>query len=166
MIHLRIANEHDTRQLDRALWLFLLLVLGHFSEHIAQIYQIYILGWLPSDAGGILGLWFPWLVTSEYLHLFYNGLTLLGIGLFWPGLHGRARLWWGITAVFATWHLFEHLILQYQYLTGHFWFGRSVQTGIGQLWFPRAELHFVYNLLVFVPMMIAYGYHFYQIKNR
>ena len=145
---------------EAALWLFLVVVLGHFSEHIVQVYQIYGLGWLPSEAGGILGLKFPFLVTSEWLHIFYNGLTWIGVMLLRHGFKNKGKLWWNITILFATWHLFEHLILQYQYMTGDFWFGRAVQTGIGQLWFPRPELHFVYNMLVFTPMMIAYYYAF------
>ncbi|MEM7116738.1 MAG: hypothetical protein AAF614_30165 [Chloroflexota bacterium] len=151
---------------EQALWLFLLLVLGHFSEHVVQIYQIYIMGWLPSEAGGILGLKFPFLVTSEYLHIFYNGFTWLGVMLLRHGLKGQARTWWNVTILFASWHLFEHILLQYQYMTGDFWFGRTVQTGIGQLWFPRPELHFVYNLLVFTPMMLAYAYHFYSTTQK
>lgn len=147
---------------ERVLWLFLVLVLGHFSEHIVQIYQIYGLGWLPKDAGGILGLQFPFLVTSEYLHIFYNGLTWVGVVLLRSGIKGRALTWWNITLAFASWHLFEHIILQYQYMSGNFWFGATVQTGIGQLWFPRPELHFVYNLTVFTPMMLTYYYYFYR----
>jgi hypothetical protein len=42
-----------------------------------------------------------------------------------------------------------------QYLTGYYLFGAPHQISILQLWFPRAELHFVYNLLVFIPMVIA-----------
>lgn len=149
-----------------ALWFFLVIVLGHFSEHIVQMYQIYALGWLPSEAGGILGLKYPFLVTSEYLHIFYNGLTWVGVYLLRKGFKGIARTWWQITLLFASWHLLEHIILQYQYMTGHFWFGQTVQTGIGQLWFPRPELHFVYNLLVFMPMMIAYFCCFYRKEAR
>jgi hypothetical protein len=158
----QLLNVLNDQWHEQALWLFMMIVLGHFSEHIVQIYQIYILGWLPTEAGGILGLKFPFLVTSEYLHIFYNGLTWIGILLLRQGFKNQARIWWHITLVFASWHLFEHIILQYQYMTGHFWFGRTVQTGIGQLWFPRPELHFVYNLSVFIPLMVAYCYKFYR----
>ena len=147
---------------EKGLWLFLIIVFGHWSEHFVQIYQIYVLGWLPKDAGGILGLWYPFLAQSEILHIVYNGATWIGRFMLLPGLTGRVRTFWKWTIAFASWHLFEHLLLQYQYLTGNFFFGATVQTGIGQLWFPRPELHFVYNLMVFIPMVFAYYYYFKQ----
>jgi hypothetical protein len=33
------------------------------------------------------------------------------------------------------------------------------QTSILELFFPREELHFIYNLVVFVPMVIAVHYY-------
>jgi hypothetical protein len=147
---------------QKGLWVFMIIVFGHWSEHLAQIYQIYVLGWLPKDAGGILGLWYPWLAQSEVLHIAYNGSVWIGLILLFGGMTGKARTWWIVTLALQCWHLFEHLLLQYQYVTGNFFFGATVQTGIGQLWFPRPELHFAYNLVVFIPMVVAYYYYFNQ----
>ena len=58
------------------------------------------------------------------------------------------------------WHFFEHVLLQAQWLAGVYLFGAAQQISIGQLWFPRPELHFVYNLIVFVPLVIAMIHHF------
>ncbi|MEZ4732405.1 MAG: hypothetical protein R3E79_35280 [Caldilineaceae bacterium] len=138
-----------------ALWLYLVLVLGHWSEHVMQIYQVYVLGWLPQQAGGILGLWYPWLAAAEILHFVYNGLQLAGLVALRPGVRGPARPWWNIALGAQVWHFFEHLLLQVQWLTGLYLFGASQQMGIGQLWFPRLELHFMYNLIVFLPTIIA-----------
>lgn len=137
------------------LWLFMVIVLGHWLEHLTQIYQIYAMGWMPKAAGGVLGLWFPWLATSEVLHSVYNLLLWGGILLLQPGFHGAARRWWNIALLVQSWHFFEHILLQVQWLTGVYIFGASKQISIGELWFPRPELHFVYNLLVFAPLVIG-----------
>ena len=144
----------------RALSLFMLIVAGHWVEHLTQIYQIYILGWLPKEAGGVLGLWFPTLNSSEVLHFTYNLLLLGVILLLRPGFSGRSRKWWNGALIAQIWHFFEHVLLQVQWLTGVYLFGAAQQISIGQLWFPRPELHFVYNLIVFVPLVIAMIHHF------
>jgi hypothetical protein len=140
---------------ERALWLFMVIVLGHWLEHLTQIYQIYVLGWVPKMAGGALGLWFPWLTSSEVLHFSYNFLLWGGILLLHPGFRGASRRWWTIALVAQSWHFFEHFLLQAQWLTGVYLFGAAKQMGIGELWFPRPELHFVYNLIVFVPLLLG-----------
>lgn len=151
---------------EKALWVYLVIVLGHFSEHAVQIYQVYIMGWLPKQAGGILGLWLPWLAESEILHIAYNGSMWIGILLLARGISGNAKTFWKIALVLQTWHLFEHIILMYQYLTQNYWFGGTVQTSIGQIWFPRVELHFMYNFIVFVPLMIACFLYFRNLKQK
>lgn len=140
---------------ERVLWLYMVIVLGHWSEHLLQIYQIYVLGWLPKEAGGVLGVWFPALVTSEVLHFTYNLFLWGGILLLRPGFRGQARQWWNGALALQSWHFFEHALLQVQWLTGIYLFGASKQMGIGELWFPRVELHFMYNLIVFVPMIVG-----------
>lgn len=149
-----------------ALWLYMVLVLGHWSEHVMQIYQVYILGWLPKQAGGILGLWYPWLAAAEILHFVYNGLQLAGLVALRPGIRGRARPWWNVALGAQVWHFFEHLLLQLQWLTGIYLFGASQQMGIGQLLLPRLELHFLYNLVVFLPTVVAFVLYFRSFQER
>jgi hypothetical protein len=142
-----------------ALWIFMLVIVAHWLEHVLQIYQIYGLGWSPATAGGILGVIYPQLVESEILHFVYDFIQWAGIVLLRPGFKGRARTIWTIAMVAQTWHYIEHVLLMGQYLTGYYFFGAAKQTSILQYWFPRAELHFVYNLLVFIPMVIAVHYY-------
>jgi hypothetical protein len=151
---------------QRVLWLFMIIVLGHWLEHISQLYQMYVLGWLPKAAGGALGLWFPALTSSETLHFGYNLLLWVGILLLRPGFSGSARRWWTVALVAQSWHFFEHFLLQVQWLTGFYLFGAAKQTGIGELWFPRPELHFAYNLIVFVPLVIAMFLYFQPPSRR
>jgi hypothetical protein len=143
-----------------ALWFYMLVIVAHWLEHVLQIYQIYGLGWAPEKAGGILGVIYPQLIESETLHFVYDFIQWAGIIILAPGFRGpRARLFWNIAMVVQTWHYIEHVLLMGQYLTGYYLFGAPHQISVLQLWFPRAELHFAYNLLVFVPMVIAVHYY-------
>jgi hypothetical protein len=145
----------------RALQIFLVIILAHWAEHLAQAYQVYVLGWPPHKAGGALGQAFPWLVHSETLHYGYAVIMLVGIWALLPGFVGRARQWWLVALVIQFWHHIEHALLQDQVIFGHNLFGRAVPTSILQLWFPRLELHLFYNTLVFIPMMVGMYYHLY-----
>ena len=143
----------------RALAVFMVIVLGHFAEHIAQLFQIYVLGWPVAKARGVLGLPFPWLVTSEVMHYGYAVLMLIGLIILRRGFAGRAKTWWTVALVVQVWHHFEHLLLQIQAITGHYFFGRSAPTSLLQLFVSRAELHMFYNTVVLVPMLFAMVWH-------
>lgn len=142
-----------------ALWIFMMIIVAHWLEHVMQIYQIYGLGWAPAIAGGILGVIYPKLIESESLHFFYDFVQWGGIVVLLAGFTGRARTFWTVAMIVQTWHYIEHVLLMGQYLSGYYLFGAAKQTSILQLWFPRPELHFVYNLLVFIPMVIAVHYY-------
>jgi hypothetical protein len=141
-----------------ALNLFLVVVLAHWTEHIAQAVQIWVLGWPLPEARGALGLAYPWLVKSEWLHYGYALVMLAGLFLLRGGFVGRARTWWLVALGIQFWHHIEHLLLLLQAQTGAF-FGRSAPTSILQLLVPRVELHLFYNTAVFLPMVIALIYH-------
>ena len=145
----------------RALNLFMVVVLGHWAEHLAQAYQIYVLGWPRLRAGGVLGLFYPWLVSSEVLHYGYALVMLIGIWTLREGFTGTSRKWWTIALVIQFWHHIEHAVLQWQALTHHCWFGSPVPVSFLQLLFPkfRVEIHLFYNAIVFIPMMIGMYYH-------
>jgi hypothetical protein len=157
----RIQEHHEI-----ALWLYMVIVFGHWVEHVAQVYQVYIMGWLPKEAGGALGLWFPKLAEAEVLHFTYNLFLLTGIILLRSGFRNRARTFWNLALIAQGWHFFEHTLLQIQWLTGYYLFGASEQIGIGQLWLPRVELHFLYNLIVFIPMVIGMVYYLYPSEDK
>ena len=142
-----------------ALGIFMVVVLAHWSEHIAQAYQIWVLHWPVPKARGLLGLPFPWLVTSEWMHYGYALIMLIGLFLLRPGFAGRAKAWWTVALVIQFWHHFEHLLLLIQAQTHHYFWGRAVPTSILQLVYPRVELHLFYNSIVFLPMVIAMYYH-------
>lgn len=152
----------------RALNLFMLVVLAHWAEHLAQAYQIYVLGWPRPRAGGVMGLFFPWLVSSEVLHYGYAVVMLIGIWTLRRGFSGTSLKWWTVALVIQFWHHIEHFVLQWQALTHHYWFGSPVPISFLQLLFPkfRVEIHLFYNAIVFIPMMIGMYYHMFPPKGE
>src|SRR5690606_12307099 len=144
---------------ERGLQIFMAIVLAHWAEHLAQAFQIYVLGWPRPQAGGVLGLFFPWLVSSEVLHYGYALVMLIGIWVLRSGFVGRARTWWMISFGIQFWHHIEHALLQGQALIVEYLFNSPVPISIAQLFIPRVELHLIYNTLVFIPMVIGVYYH-------
>ena len=142
-----------------SLWVFMAIVIAHWAEHLAQAVQIWVLGWERPEAGGFLGLLFPWLAKSEALHYGYAIIMLAGLLLLRPGFTGRARTWWDVAIVIQFWHHIEHALLLGQAVAGANLFGSDVPVSIAQLVVPRAELHLLYNGLVFIPMVVAMVLH-------
>ncbi|MCY9784418.1 hypothetical protein KIK06_10995 [Nocardiopsis sp. EMB25] len=149
----------NTRGHRAGLRIFMVIVLAHWAEHLAQAAQIYALDWPVPEARGVLGIPFPWLVTSEWLHYGYALVMLAGLFLLLPGFTGRSRTWWWISLGIQIWHHFEHLLLLIQALIGANIAGLDAPTSLVQLIIPRVELHLLYNSLVFAPMVVALYLH-------
>ena len=144
---------------ERALQLFMVVVLGHWAEHLVQAYQIWYLHWPRAKAGGILGLFYPWLIQSEVLHYGFAIVMLIGIWVLRKGFTGRSRTWWTISLGIQFWHHIEHLLLITQATLHHNFWHKPVPFSFLQLVFPRVELHLFYNTVVFIPMVIGMYYH-------
>jgi hypothetical protein len=151
---------------ERALQILMAIVLAHWGEHLAQAYQIYVMGWPRAKANGILGLWYPWLIKSEVLHYVYALLMLIGIWVLRKGFSGKARTWWTVALVIQFWHHIEHFLLISQAALHHNLFGRPVPMSVLQFFVPRVELHLFYNSIVFIPMVIAMYYHMFPAENE
>jgi hypothetical protein len=149
----------NTRLHKTALMIFMVVVIGHWAEHLTQAVQIYLLDWPRPKAGGVLGLAFPWLVSSEWLHYGYAIVMLAALVALRHGFTGRARTWWNVAMWLQVWHHLEHFLLLLQALTGANLMGKPVPTSVAQLVFPRVELHLFYNAVVFAPMVVAMVYH-------
>ena len=154
-------DKLNSRWHERALQLFMLVVLGHWAEHLAQAVQIYWLGWPRPQAGGVLGLWYPWLVGSEVLHYGYAVVMLIGIWVLRKGFTGVSRKWWSAALVIQFWHHIEHALLQGQVLFHHNILGSPIPLSFLQIAFPtsRVEIHLFYNAVVFIPMVVGMYYH-------
>lgn len=140
----------------------MVIVLAHWAEHLAQAWQIYVLGWPHHHARGVLGLRYPWLVDLEILHYGYALTMLIGIWLLRAGFKGVSRRWWTAALVIQLWHHMEHVLLISQAISRHNLFGSPVPTSLLQVFFPRVELHLFYNTVVFVPMVVAVYWHLLQ----
>ncbi|MFE9244668.1 hypothetical protein [Nocardiopsis sp. NPDC006938] len=149
----------NTRHHRTCLWLFMVVVVAHWAEHLVQAVQVYVLDWPLEEARGVLGIPFPWLVTSEWMHYGYALVMLVGLLILMPGFTGRSRTWWKITTGIQVWHHFEHLLLLVQALGGTNIAGREAPTSLIQLVAPRLELHLFYNAVVFAPMVVAMYLH-------
>lgn len=158
------AGLHDklnARWHKRALQLFMVVVLAHWAEHLTQAVQIYALGWPRPAAGGVLGLWFPWMVSSEALHYAYAVVMLVGLWVLRKGFTGLSLKWWTAALVIQFWHHIEHALLQAQVIFNHNLLGSPVPLSFLQMALPtaRVEIHLFYNAAVFLPMVVGMYYH-------
>jgi hypothetical protein len=151
---------------ERALWAYTAVVLAHWAEHLAQTFQIYVLGWAVPDARGVLGLWFPALVKLEVLHYGYALVMLVGFWILRKGFVGQSYRWWMLAFWIQFWHHIEHALLQGQALAQHNIAGSPVPLSLAQLLIPRVELHLFYNTIVFVPMVMAMFFHMFPLAGE
>jgi hypothetical protein len=156
----------NTRWHKPALLTFMAIVIAHWGEHLFQAYQIYVMHWPRPKALGMLGLVYPWLVKSETLHYGYALIMLIGLWVLRKGFTGVSHTWWMVAFWIQFWHHIEHGVLQYQAITGHYWFHSPVPTSFAQLWIPRVELHLLYNTIVFIPMVMAMYYHMFPAEGE
>ncbi|HVH09679.1 MAG TPA: hypothetical protein VM736_07775 [Gemmatimonadales bacterium] len=137
------------------------IVIVHWGEHLFQAYQVFVLHWPRSKAMGMIGLMWPWLMMSEWLHYGFALIMLVGLWVLRKGFVGLGHTWWMIAFWIQFWHHIEHALLFFQVQTHHYLFGGAVPTSIAQIWIPRVELHLFYNAVVFIPMLIGMYYHVY-----
>ena len=156
----------NTRWHERALQVFMFIVLAHWAEHLFQAYQIFVMGWPRPKANGLVGLFYPGLIKSESLHYGYAVVMLIGIWVLRKGFTGVALKWWTAALVIQFWHHIEHFLLIWQATFHHNFWGRPVPCSVLQLMFPRVELHLFYNSVVFVPMVIGMYYHMFPPANE
>ena len=152
----------------RAVLVYFVIVIGHFSEHLVQVAQVFLFGWARSEAGGILGLYLSGVAEIELLHITYNSFQITGLILLAYGFrrYRAAYAFWLAALVAQSWHWLEHTFLITQMLTGHYFYGAMKQMSVLERFFPRIELHFAYNLLVFTPTVIALLLYLRHAKTR
>lgn len=161
------------------------ILLSHLAEHIFQTFQLYVLHWPRPQCLGLLGLIWPHLIHSEWLHYGHALFMLLGLFLLKPAItNKKARLWINITIALAFLHHLEHFLLLEQAITHKYLFVGTLPTppgklgvpiSFGQILFPklgieifkqRIELHLFYNLLTLLPFMIALKYNTSIYENK
>lgn len=138
-----------------ALYEILVVTQGlHFIEHIAQILQIYVLGVPRADAHGIFGN-----LDAEYVHFFFDTFLTVGVIILLFRFRKNKALW--VSLVIGLWHTAEHWYITYYYVFDNAFYKAHAKNGLlaqgGLLWpnspLPRAELHFLYNLIFTIPLI-------------
>jgi hypothetical protein len=141
---------------SKYLFAFNLIVLSHFAEHITQMIQVYLLHWERKQSMGLLGLACPVLMRSETLHYGHALFMLIGLYLLGFSVVGKAKWWWDLSTKLAFYHHIEHFIILSQVIAHYNLFNSPTPTSIVQaMGVPRIELHFFYNLMVLVPMLVG-----------
>lgn len=136
--------------------IFVVLLVAHWTEHIVQAYQVYVMGMPRHHALGLLGQFYPTIVHNESLHFVFAVLTLVGISMLTPSFQYKPEgYWWELAFVIACWHCMEHTLLFLQAQTGVYLNG-GYPISLLQFFVPRIELHLFYNTLVTIPIVIAY----------
>jgi hypothetical protein len=147
-----------SRWYRRYQWLALFYALvvtqtGHFLEHVAQIVQIHALRLTGPDARGIVST-----LDVEWVHFTWNTWVLLAVVLLLTRFGSNRWLW--LTFALSAWHELEHAYIFSVYLTT----GVSGTPGLlssggllfGGLPLARPDLHFLYNLVETVPLVLAF----------
>src|SRR6266571_5593124 len=157
-------KTRDIYRQSRWLAFFFVLLVAqsvHFTEHIAQMVQIHLLGLSGTQAHGIIGM-----LDLEWVHFLFDAGWVpicVCILLF---VYRKSNPWLWVLAVIVTWHAFEHVAIMSFYLrTGIVGSpGLLADGGIiaGGLPLIRPDLHFLYNLIEETLILIAYAY---QLKH-
>lgn len=146
---------------------FVLLVAQsvHFTEHIAQVIQIHLLGLSGVQAHGILGM-----LDLEWVHFAFDAgwvpicvYTLLFV-------YRKSNPWLWVLAAIVTWHALEHIVIMSVYLRtgivgspGLLARGGAIAGGLPLI---RPDLHFLYNLIEETLIVIAYAYQLRHLPDR
>ena len=128
---------------------------GHFVEHVSQMVQIHVLGLQGAAARGIFGS-----LDIEWVHFVWNTWVLIVVLVLLRRYGGNG--WVRLSVLLTGWHELEHVYILSVYL----------QTGIsgtpgplssggligGGLPVSRPDLHFLYNLVETVPLVLGFLY--------
>jgi len=143
------------RQYGWLAFFFILVVTqgAHVLEHVAQMVQIHLLGFSGLQARGIFGM-----LDLEWVHFIWNSWVLLCAVLL-VFLY-RKNPWLWVLLVISVWHEMEHVSIMSVFLrTGHPGAPGLLAAGGaigGGLPLSRPDLHFFYNLLEELVLIIAY----------
>jgi hypothetical protein len=125
----------------------------HMLEHIAQLVQKFVLN--SPTAHGLLGA----SLDFEPVHFTYNTIYLILVAIVLFSFRNtpirKMKLIYGLLAfvlVFQSWHFVEHAVK----LDQHFTTGCLSCPGILGYYTNPILLHFAYNIIVFVPLILAY----------
>ena len=135
--------------------LVVLLQLLHMVEHTVQVGQLVATMGDLSRSHGIIGA-----LDFELTHFVADGTLWITLGLFAIIFRGR-NVWLWVAFAAASFHQIEHFYLFWLHLSDNAFYLSGGFAGImgsnGLIGSPldRPYLHYTYNLIVLVPMLIA-----------
>lgn len=137
--------------------------LGHFGEHVTQMVQIHAMGDMPKEAHGAVGA-----LDIEWVHFLWNLWVLIGVGLLLTRFRRNPWLW--LTAGVGAWHMAEHVAIMIAFWKtgipgdpGLLAKGGDIGGGLNIL---RPDLHFLYNLAMTMPLMMAFVWQLCRARER
>ena len=155
------------RQYRWIAFFFVLLVAQsvHFTEHIAQMVQIHLLGLSGSQAHGIIGvLDFEWMQF-----LFDAGWVPICVYILFF-VYRKSNPWLWVLIPLVTWHAAEHVTIMSYYLRTGIVGSPGLLASGGVLWgglpISRPDLHFFYNLAEETLIVLAYLHQIKQLPAR
>jgi len=160
-------KTRDIYRQSRWLAFFFVLLVAqsvHFTEHIAQMVQIHLLGLSGTQAHGIIGM-----LDLEWVHFLFDAgwVPICVYTLF--VIFRKSNPWLWILAVIVTWHAIEHVAIMSFYLRtgiegspGLLAHGGAIAGGLP---ISRPDLHFLYNLVEETLILIAYAYQLKQLSR-
>jgi hypothetical protein len=126
---------------------------GHLFEHVAQMVQIHLLHLSGANAQGIVGQ-----LNIEWVHFSWNALVLVTLLVLLPRF--PTNPWLIAVTPLAAWHFVEHSVMIATYIqTGVSGTPGLLSSGgllFGGLPIARPDLHFLYNFVETVPLLIAW----------
>lgn len=164
-IALVVNKKLHTTTIFSVLGYVFLVQTAHHAEHVAQMFQIYVLGLRPADAHGLLGSTFDF----EWVHFTYNfGLELALIALWLvfrrtltEGTHRKGMQVLTSLVFFQGYHAFEHVFRIFQYLFDPLYsLGLQPPPGILPVvtGVPSFAIHFWLNMMVWMVLALALWY--------
>jgi len=133
-----------------------LLQVGHLGEHTVQVIQVFAFSGDLSRAHGLFGQ-----LDFETVHFAWDSLVWIGLVALLLRF-GRDNPWLIVSFAAASLHEVEHIYLFYVYRFDPAFYFSGGFAGImgsgGLVGSPLARpyLHFVYNVLVIVPLLFAF----------
>ncbi len=126
---------------------------AHLFEHVAQMVQIHVLHLVGANAQGIVGQ-----LNIEWVHFIWNAVVLVTLLVLLPRF--RMSPWLIAVTPLAAWHFAEHSVMIATYIqTGVSGTPGLLSSGgllFGGLPIARPDLHFLYNLVETVPLLVAW----------
>jgi hypothetical protein len=155
LVALEASGKYERHGVFAAFALLVVLQVAHMGEHTMQVGQLLASGGNLATSHGVFGQ-----LDFELVHFFTDTALWLTLGLLLMAFYSGNRWLWVAFAA-ASLHQVEHLYLFWLYnfhgaLYDHGGFAGIMGEG-GMVGSPldRPYLHFTYNFIVVVPMVIA-----------